>query len=328
MDNLCHTLAGAAFAEAGLKRRTRFGSAALMIAANVADVDVLAFASSTPAVALRRGWTHGILADALLPVLLTGAFVLLDQWRPRHADGQRCRPLALLGLCYLGVITHVGMDWLNNYGVRLLMPFSERWFYGDVLFIVDPWLWLTFAAGVFAARRFRSAAPAIVAIMAAAAYILVMTASAFAAREKVLNAWRSARGGAPAGLMVGPVPVTPFRKTVIIDAGEHYEVGTLTWAPTSIRFEPRGVPRNANDPAARAASTEPDFRAVLRWARFPFYVIEPLPDGTRVTLADMRFREQSLFSVTTRLRTGATRGAMFPKPPPASGARSRAGTGA
>ena len=45
MDNLCHTLTGAAFAEAGLKRQTRFGSAALMIAANLPDVDVLAFFS-------------------------------------------------------------------------------------------------------------------------------------------------------------------------------------------------------------------------------------------------------------------------------------------
>ncbi len=30
------------------------------------------------------------------------------------------------------------MDWLNSYGVRLLMPFSNRWFYGDALYIVDP----------------------------------------------------------------------------------------------------------------------------------------------------------------------------------------------
>jgi hypothetical protein len=35
MDNLCHTLTGAALAEAGLKHRTRFASAALMIAANL-----------------------------------------------------------------------------------------------------------------------------------------------------------------------------------------------------------------------------------------------------------------------------------------------------
>ena len=63
MDNLCHTLVGAALAEAGLKRRTRYGSATLMIASNLPDIDVLVFATSTPSVAFRRGWTHGILAD-------------------------------------------------------------------------------------------------------------------------------------------------------------------------------------------------------------------------------------------------------------------------
>ena len=34
------------------------------------------------------------------------------------------------------------MDLLNSYGVRLLMPFSDRWFYGDALYIVDPFLYV------------------------------------------------------------------------------------------------------------------------------------------------------------------------------------------
>ena len=40
------------------------------------------------------------------------------------------------------MLTHPVLDWLNNYGIRLLMPFSPRWFYGDAVFIIDPWLWL------------------------------------------------------------------------------------------------------------------------------------------------------------------------------------------
>ncbi|MGE5198160.1 MAG: metal-dependent hydrolase, partial [Rhodospirillaceae bacterium] len=47
--------------------------------------------------------------------------------------------------------SHPFLDWLNNYGVRLLMPFSERWFYGDTLFIVDPWLWLILGGAVMLA---------------------------------------------------------------------------------------------------------------------------------------------------------------------------------
>ena len=48
----------------------------------------------------------------------------------------------LLGLSYVSVLSHPALDWLNTYGIRLLMPFDGRWFYGDTLFIVDPWVWL------------------------------------------------------------------------------------------------------------------------------------------------------------------------------------------
>src|SRR5258705_4392973 len=129
MDNLCHTLVGAAFGEAGLKRRTRFGSATLMIASNLPDIDVLAFATGTPSVALRRGWTHGILAQLCLPILLTAIILAVARRRPDAAQlmprgASRDPPIRareLLSLSYIGVTTHVLMDLLNNYGVRILM---------------------------------------------------------------------------------------------------------------------------------------------------------------------------------------------------------------
>ena len=143
MDNLCHTLVGAALGEAGLKRKSAYGAATLMIASNLPDVDVLVFATNTPSIAFRRGWTHGVLADAVLPIVLTAIVVSMARRRGRTD----VRPGAILLLSYLGVLLHVAMDLLNTYGVRLLMPFSHRWFYGDVLFIVDPWLWITLARG-------------------------------------------------------------------------------------------------------------------------------------------------------------------------------------
>src|SRR5216110_1717449 len=106
MDNLCHTLVGAALAEAGLKRRTRYGSATLMIASNLPDIDVLVFATSTPSVAFRRGWTHGILADLFLSILLTLAVLLLarqEQIRQnavRPANPAGTTPVALVHRCH------------------------------------------------------------------------------------------------------------------------------------------------------------------------------------------------------------------------------------
>jgi inner membrane protein len=289
MDNVCHTLVGAACGEAGLKRATRFGMPVLIIASNLPDVDVLAYAADLPAVAIRRGWTHGVLAQVLLPVLFAGAMLLLDRvWRPPPGS-PRARLGPLLVLSYVGVLTHVGLDWLNNYGIRLLMPFSPRWFYGDAVFIVDPWLWVSLGIGVFASRRWRSLRPARIALVAATVYIGAMIGSAKAARAHVIDAWTAARGRAPRALMVGPAFANPLRKEIIVDAGDVYEVGTFTWWPTRVAFANDPVPKNAHQTAVARAQSHRDVRAVLVWARFPYYIGESVADGTRVTVRDMRF---------------------------------------
>src|SRR5689334_789974 len=112
MDNVCHTLVGAAFGEAGLKHRTRFGAAALMISANIPDLDVLVFATSTPSLSFRRGITHGVAAQLLLPMLLTGVFVIAGKLKPTD-DGPPVRPWWLLLLSLAGVYSHVLLDLLN-----------------------------------------------------------------------------------------------------------------------------------------------------------------------------------------------------------------------
>jgi inner membrane protein len=302
MDNVCHALAGAALADAGFRQRTRFATSALVIASNLPDVDVLVFLTGTPSVAFRRGWTHGPLAQALLPVLLTAGFLLLDRWRPPGAQAAaRVHARSMLLLCYVGVILHVAMDWLNTYGVRLLMPFSGRWFYGDSIFIIDPWLWLTLAAGIVLARRTRRLSPARTALILSAIYILAMIASARAARATVLETWTTAHGGPPAALMVGPAPINPLQKIVIVDAGEYYERGRFTWIGARVDFNPQRIPKNDTDPAAVQARNDPSFRAILTWARFPVYEITRVENGTRVTISDMRFGPQ-LFHASTVIR--------------------------
>ncbi|TVQ74003.1 MAG: metal-dependent hydrolase [Balneolaceae bacterium] len=179
MDPLAHTLFGATMAEAGLKRKTALATATLIIGANIPDVDAVAMLiSSDYALQVRRGWTHGILALMIWPFLLTGAMLgvdrLLQRWRSRSGRRDRApsastrnrnpnfpstsshsppmRPVTLLGIAFLGVWSHPLLDWLNTYGIRLLMPFNDTWFYGDTLFIIDPWIWLLAGAGVVLAR--------------------------------------------------------------------------------------------------------------------------------------------------------------------------------
>jgi inner membrane protein len=288
MDNLCHTLVGAALGEAGLKQRTRFGNATLMIASNLPDIDVLVFATGTPSVAFRRGWTHGILADALLPPLLAGVMLFVASRRPAPS-APSIRPMQVLLLSYIGVILHVSMDLLNTYGVRLLMPFSQRWFYGDVLFIIDPWLWLALGTGVGLSIRRRAPNWSRASLAVAAAYVLAMLVGARAARAEMIDRWQQVEGQPPHALMVGPVPVTPLQRQIIIDAGDRYETGMFTWRPRNIRFDTDDVPKHDSDPLVVAARKAPNIRAFLIWSRFPFWTLEPIEGGTRVTVGDMRF---------------------------------------
>ncbi|MGE5927615.1 MAG: metal-dependent hydrolase, partial [Gemmatimonadota bacterium] len=80
MDNVCHTLAGAALAESGLARRTALGYATLLIGANLPDLDVLAFLGGPLAdLEWRRGWSHGVVALAVLPFLLVALMLVIDR---------------------------------------------------------------------------------------------------------------------------------------------------------------------------------------------------------------------------------------------------------
>ncbi len=145
MDPLTHTLVGLSLAETRLKHTTPLARTTMILGANLPDVDVVAHLISLDvALGFRRGLTHGVLAMIVLPWLLTGGILLFDRFTRRQhlPDVPPAKFDALLRLAYIAVLTHPFLDWLNTYGVRLLMPFDNRWFYGDSVFIVDPWFWL------------------------------------------------------------------------------------------------------------------------------------------------------------------------------------------
>lgn len=189
MDPLTHTFFGAALADSGWAQRiaglggekdvsssgpeptpgaTRGARASgspfplvaitLILGANLPDVDfVTYFIGQDLSLYLRRGWTHGILAMVVLPLFLAWGMGVWGRSRARRSEGSMPPDsgggvpafLPRLVLACLAVWSHPTLDWLNTYGVRLLMPFDGRWFYGDVLFIIEPWIWLLLGGGVF-----------------------------------------------------------------------------------------------------------------------------------------------------------------------------------
>ncbi len=153
MDPLTHTLVGASLASTPLGRTTRLAAPALVIGANLPDIDVLSYlGGGDAALGFRRGLTHGVPALLVLPALLAAALWL---WSRRWPEAKRAglRGRWLTALCYLAVLTHPALDWLNTYGMRWWMPFSDAWTYGDSVFIIDPWLWAVLGSGWLLPRR-------------------------------------------------------------------------------------------------------------------------------------------------------------------------------
>src|SRR5215216_308463 len=152
MENLAHTLLGLSLAKAGLERASPLGTTALVISSNLPDVDVLMrFGDGTADyLEYHRGFTHGFVGLALLALVLTVVLTYLDRKFRLHRDLRRrpIRPLRIFWIAYLGGLGHSFMDFTNSYGVRPLSPFSNRWFYGDIAFVVDPWIWLILGASV------------------------------------------------------------------------------------------------------------------------------------------------------------------------------------
>ncbi len=288
MDPLCHTLVGGCLGQSGLKRRTGLGLATLVIAANLPDVDVLAIPFGR-SLAFRRGWTHGVLALAVWPFVLAGLMWLWSRWRARPARPP-VHPGQLLLLSAIGVLTHPFLDYLNTYGLRWLMPFRDRWYYGDSLFIVDLGLWLALGLGYLMSRtrerqgRPEPGRPARVALALSALYIGAMIGSTVGARRQV----QAALGG-DERIMVAPVPIDPFRRQVVVDEGRSYRTGTFRFVGSPhLELGPE-VTKGDRPALVRAVGATQAGAAFLHWARFPVFEARQVGDSLDVHVYDLRY---------------------------------------
>ena len=100
--------------------------------------------------------------------------------------------------------------------------------------------------------------------------------------------------------MVGPVPLNPLRRTIIVDAGDRYYQGTFAWLPTRVAFDDDATLKNDALPAVSVARQNDRVRGILVWSRFPAWQTRDLPEGVEVQVRDMRFRgiDRGGFSAT------------------------------
>ena len=293
MDNLTHSLIGAALGQAGLKRKTGLAMPALIIGANIPDIDAACFfwLDGAEHLGFRRGITHGPIALVLLPLLLSAALWGYDRWQA----GRGKRPAGrlpvhfgwLFTLSFIACLSHPLFDWFNNYGVRVLEPFSSTWFYGDVLFIIDVWILIALGIGVWRSLRAERAGhanwatPAQIALFAMTVYIganIAISRTASAAVQAIEPEAQSA--------VANPVPIAFWRREVLWRSSDGF-YGTVPCTLTSCQRYPRTIRRtNLADPhIAQWAKGDPQAEAFLFWSRMP--VARPGPKG--ILLKDQRF---------------------------------------
>lgn len=143
MDNLTHTLCGAALAKTRLGSASRLAPVTLVVGANLPDVDLVArLAGKTAYLVHHRGFSHSLPGVLLLALALAAGM----RWIEARCCGASARRewRGHLAPALAGLLSHPLLDLLNNYGIRPWLPFSERRYFGDLVFIVDPWLWLLF----------------------------------------------------------------------------------------------------------------------------------------------------------------------------------------
>jgi inner membrane protein len=152
MDNLTHSLVGLTAAKAGLEKLSPGATTLCVLAANAPDADivVLAFGDRWTFLHHHRGITHAIVGVIALAVILPLIFYGVDRLWSRYKD--QPPQIKLDGLMLASLIasaTHPLLDWTNNYGIRFFLPWSQHWSYGDLVFIVDPYIWLILGGAAF-----------------------------------------------------------------------------------------------------------------------------------------------------------------------------------
>jgi len=136
---------------AGLNRKTALATATLTLAAEAADLDVLSrFGGSAFGLNHHRGFTHSFLGIPLVAAVVVGFIYFIWRLRGHKTRNPNLPPRWGLLFAYacLAGLSHILLDFTNNYGVRPFWPFSERWISWDIVFIIEPVLLIVLTLGL------------------------------------------------------------------------------------------------------------------------------------------------------------------------------------
>ena len=264
MEPVTHFLTGACIGRAGLNRKTAHATLAAVLAAEAADLDIL-WSLRGPVEELKhhRGITHTFLAAPVLAGVVVGVVWLLDRWwrqraiRKSNALNQDAKapPALHVGWLYLAALlaalSHLLLDWTNNYGLRPFFPFNPHWYAGSFVFIAEPVVWallflamfmpwmLGLVGGEIGARKpqFRGRGWAIFALTG----MLLLGCWRWAEHAQALALVENTQvASAPVKrVAMEPYPVNPFRWHAILETPDFFQTAEINTRTGAIDSDPR-----------------------------------------------------------------------------------------
>jgi inner membrane protein len=299
MDNLTHTAIGLFLSRIGLGRWSPRGTAIVVLAANIPDIDVVAAAGGTlNYLEFHRNLTHSLL---LMPVMALAAVVVV-----RLAGRKPVNWVWGVFAALIAMASHLALDWTNVYGIRLLLPFSGEWLRADTTAVVDLWIWAVLGIGIagpFLARlvgseissggakeRHHGRGFAWFALLVVLLYNCGR--GALNARATGFLAARMYDGAVPLRVAAMPDPVNPLKWRGIVETPGAYVIQDLNLAQDP--GGARGITFHKPDPepAIETARRTDVFQAFLRFSQYPLWRVTPYPaveNGRLVEVFDLRF---------------------------------------
>lgn len=320
MDPVTHFMTGACLARSGFNRRSAYATLVMTLAAEAPDLDTLwAIRGPISGFTHHRGWTHTLIGLPVEAVVVVGAVWLWHRWRtrderdPSHTPEQRrAREIlpARWGLLFLfalvALLSHLFLDWTNNYGLRLLFPLNPRWYSGSFVFIIEPVMLVLLAIGLVAPALFGLVSSEVGArrepfrgrgwaIFALCGVVLLWGLRGYERLQAEALARAADYGDAPVlRSTVSPYPINPFRWHGVVETPDFFQTSTidsLSGLAATIAQKDR-IYKPAETRATAAAKASPLGRAYLDWSPFPLVTENSLPTAegdTVVTFRDLRF---------------------------------------
>ena len=322
MEPVTHFLTGACIGRSGLNRRTAYATLAATLAAEAPDLDIVwGWAGPVEGLAHHRGITHTLLAAPFVALAATGVVWFIDRlvnrFRRRTIEPQPIRWLWVWISAFIADLSHLLLDWTNNYGIRPFFPFNAHWYSGDLVFIAEPVIWaLLLMALVFPAllgltdrelgarrTKFRGRGWAVFAL----AGMVVLWCWRWAEHANGINLAASS-GVTPTPIRriaLEPYPFNPWRWHALLETDTTWQTAEVDTRRSLVVSDPQidAIFKQSPTPAIEAARRTRLGQVYLDWSQWPVVRDigpKPVPGGlspgippsrtwTTVQFSDLRF---------------------------------------